>query len=418
MTDDAMVPKEKRKRKKCWSFSVGRRGFRVAVREEYPGSNLYIAMRDPELPPGSPPRSRSLGHRDREKAMETARAANREWEASGLATLTHTVTLGSILVWYQKFITPGKSPAAQENDVQKLKLWENVLGRHVDVGKLDTVFGTDQWKNFLQERAAGAIGPHGEEVPADKRIPIRKSSAGADLAFLVAVLNAAMNRVPPLIKLNPYANRKVFPIPHEKNARRPVVYHDRHLKIMAAVRESPELSGSMLADFLPLLEATGHRFSPVVSLRYRDLHLNTGPFGSILWPAETDKQHKEHWAPLSEDGRTAINAILKKRPPFRPDGLLFPDIKNPDRPYDYDRMAALLEKAERIAGVPKQDGSLFHAYRRKFGSERKNKPDVDVMALGGWKDLDTLKSCYQQADQGSMLDAIQNPDRLREVSQS
>ena len=65
-----MVPKEKRKRKKCWSFSVGRRGYRVSVREEYPGSNIYIAMRDPELPPGSPPRSRSLGHRDREKAME------------------------------------------------------------------------------------------------------------------------------------------------------------------------------------------------------------------------------------------------------------------------------------------------------------------------------------------------------------
>ncbi len=54
--------------------------------------------------------------------------------------------------------------------------------------------------------------------------------------------------------------------------------------------------------------------------------------------------------------------------------------------------SAWLERAEKIAGVEKQKGSLWHAYRRKWATERKHLPDVDIAAAGGWSDLSSLKS--------------------------
>ncbi len=61
-------------------------------------------------------------------------------------------------------------------------------------------------------------------------------------------------------------------------------------------------------------------------------------------------------------------------------------------------------KAEKLAEVPKQRGSLWHAYLRKWATERKHLPDVDVAAAGGWTETDSLKQCYQQADEATMLD--------------
>ncbi|MCR4342232.1 MAG: hypothetical protein NUW01_20335 [Gemmatimonadaceae bacterium] len=59
--------------------------------------------------------------------------------------------------------------------------------------------------------------------------------------------------------------------------------------------------------------------------------------------------------------------------------------------------------AERHAGLPKLDGSTWHAYRRKWASERKHLPLPDVAAAGGWKDTQTLLTCYQAADANTML---------------
>lgn len=45
-------------------------------------------------------------------------------------------------------------------------------------------------------------------------------------------------------------------------------------------------------------------------------------------------------------------------------------------------------------GVPKLKGALWHAYRRKWATERKDLPLRDVMAAGGWKDVTTLLTSY------------------------
>jgi hypothetical protein len=74
-----------------------------------------------------------------------------------------------------------------------------------------------------------------------------------------------------------------------------------------------------------------------------------------------------------------------------------------------------LRKAEALAGLKPQEGSLWHAYRRKWATERKHLPDVDVAAAGGWKDVSCLKTAYQQADPGTVLRVVLEPKEQREA---
>ena len=64
--------------------------------------------------------------------------------------------------------------------------------------------------------------------------------------------------------------------------------------------------------------------------------------------------------------------------------------------------------------LPKLDGSLWHAYRRKWASERKHLPLNDVAAAGGWKDVSTLLEVYQQSDAESVLAVTSVTLKLRE----
>ena len=75
---------------------------------------------------------------------------------------------------------------------------------------------------------------------------------------------------------------------------------------------------------------------------------------------------------------------------------------------------AWLRRAEELARVPKQVGGLWHPYRRKWATERKHLPDVDVAAAGGWAELTSLKRAYQQGDQDTMLRVVQEAGQLRE----
>lgn len=74
-----------------------------------------------------------------------------------------------------------------------------------------------------------------------------------------------------------------------------------------------------------------------------------------------------------------------------------------------------LRRAEHLAGLESQKGSLWHAYRRGWATSRKHLPDVDVAAAGGWKSLQALKASYQQADPATMLRVVLEPATLREA---
>ena len=74
-----------------------------------------------------------------------------------------------------------------------------------------------------------------------------------------------------------------------------------------------------------------------------------------------------------------------------------------------------LRAGERLAKLEPLKGSLWHAYRRKWATERKHLPDVDVAAAGGWKSLQALKDCYQQADAATMYQVVEGARQLREA---
>ncbi len=48
-------------------------------------------------------------------------------------------------------------------------------------------------------------------------------------------------------------------------------------------------------------------------------------------------------------------------------------------------------------------------------TERKHLHDVDVAAAGGWKDTESLKTAYQQADEATMLEVVLGAGELREA---
>jgi hypothetical protein len=52
----------------------------------------------------------------------------------------------------------------------------------------------------------------------------------------------------------------------------------------------------------------------------------------------------------------------------------------------------------------------WHGFRRRWATVRKHKPLKDVAWLGGWsaKDHKCLQSLYQQVDDDSVLDALED----------
>ncbi len=96
--------------------------------------------------------------------------------------------------------------------------------------------------------------------------------------------------------------------------------------------------------------------------------------------------------PLSPEARRAIDSILAERPGIGK-GFLFPSFTCEGEPVHQDAVALWLRSAEILAGVQKQDGSLFHAYRRGWATSRKFFPLVDVAATGGSSDTATLLKC-------------------------
>ncbi len=61
------------------------------------------------------------------------------------------------------------------------------------------------------------------------------------------------------------------------------------------------------------------------------------------------------------------------------------------------------------------EGGLWHPWRRKWATERKDMPLKDVAEAGGWRDPNTLLKCYQQPDEATMTRVVLEPGKLREA---
>jgi len=150
------------------------------------------------------------------------------------------------------------------------------------------------------------------------------------------------------------------------------------------------------------------------------------PFGRILKRAETDKEGVSGWVPISGSVRAGIDRIRSVNPALG-EWPLFPAPRaktevegRGEIPKAWTRHHArkLLERAERLAKLEKVEGGEFHPYRRKWSTERKHLPDVDVAHVGGWLDTRALKMSYQHADDLTAYAVIAEPNKLRELSEN
>ncbi len=239
-----------------------------------------------------------------------------------------------------------------------------------------------------------------------------------DFVWLKAVLNWAVSwEEQPghrLLRENPVRG---FQVPREENPRRPVANDDRYeatravsdtimMRLRAARKQ--QLQRSYLSEILDIANGTARRISAICQLRYEDLLLtptSSAPHGAIRWPGSTDKEGRAWAAPITAAVRGALERLLRERPGIGA-AYLFPSPVDPTRPIDYGLASEWLLRAERLAGLPKLKGGVWHPYRRRWATVRKHLPLTDVAAAGGWKSTQTLLKCYQQPDEATMLEVV------------
>jgi integrase len=416
------MAKPKRK-SRCWSHTEGARGYTVTVYEREPGGVLYARTFDPKLGGGKGGYRRlSLGHTNRERAEVYAVDQAAKLRTSQSELQGGKSTMARLLAEYLANRTPRKSSGEQQEDRRRAQMWARYLGPQRDPHAITL----GEWERFIDLRGCGQLGADGASVPEVQRRPVGARTVEADLKWLRWLLNWGTRWRDAAGK---YALRenavRGYDLPAEKNPARPLASDDRFDSLRAAseqVEMELRLGGkrtrqrSYLSELLDLLHDTGRRIRPICELRYEDLRLEPSPkapFGAIQWPGQTDKEGKAWSAPITPRARAALDRVLKERPGIV-GAYLFPCPTDPSRPVQYERVRTWLLAAERLAGLRKQHGSTFHAFRRAWATARKHLPTPDVAAAGGWNSTVTLDRCYQQPDEGTMLSVVLGGYELRE----
>jgi integrase len=266
---------------------------------------------------------------------------------------------------------------------------------------------------FTKKRLAGGIVVSPKLTTAQ----VRARSVEVDLQLLHTMLRWAVTvrsrSGRRLLDQNPLAGVRRI---REKNPKRPVATWERFqatkqkVQTLAASAKSDvsRLKWLKLELALTLAEATGRRLGSIRQLRWDDINLTQS---NIRWRSETDKKGKEWVIPIPEALREELRSF-RARMGGAFGGLLFPSHADRTKPVSRDAFGHWLRDAEERAGLPKLDGSLWHAYRRMWATRRKHLSVVDVAAAGGWSDVSTLLKCYQQADDDTLLEVMSSPRKI------
>jgi integrase len=167
---------------------------------------------------------------------------------------------------------------------------------------------------------------------------------------------------------------------------------------------------------LVIAEGTGRRIGAVRQLRYEDLRLQEGETAKIQWPADTDKKGRRWLTPITPEVRRRLLEVIRRRPGIG-SAPIFPAPRDRAQPVSDEVLRHWLRAVLAEAGLPRLPHEAFHGIRRKWATERKHLPDVDVAKAGGWRSLATMKRSYQQADDIGVLEAVLEPRKLRERRQ-
>ena len=158
-----------------------------------------------------------------------------------------------------------------------------------------------------------------------------------------------------------------------------------------------------------LAEATGRRLGSIRQLQWEDFRYDKG---SLYWRAGADKKGYNWEIPMPPEFMETVKSYRRELGAIA--GPVFAAANAKDGIMDRHLFDKWLMVAERAAKLPKLDGTMWHAYRRKWASERKHLNVKDVAAAGGWKDINTLLEVYQQSDEASVLAVMSEPKKLHE----
>jgi integrase len=249
---------------------------------------------------------------------------------------------------------------------------------------------------------------------------VRARAVESDLAHLHRMLNWAVTvraQGVRLLDANPLAGTKRV---HETSPRRPMTTWERFTKTRAAMRDFAVAAADddlarvrwLKMEFaLVLAEATGRRLGSIRQLHWQDIDLERA---TIHWRAEADKKGQDWDIPIPAALVEEIRGF--RRALAAVGGLCFPAEQDPTAPMDRKQFDKWLRRAETEAEVPKLLGGLWHPYRRKWATERKHLPIVDVAAAGGWRDKATLLECYTQPTNDALLAVMSEERKVRDVA--
>lgn len=366
---------KRKKRDTRWSFSTGDYGQTVTAYEETNGK-IYGRR------PGE--RSRSLGHRNRERAERWVTETHAKLTLGIESVGNPTPTVARITSLYLEHHSPDRGRASQQHDRRAGEMWAQVLGAGKDLHALTR----GEWESFSKARKSGVIDARGNPVPERDRRPVRQRAVAYDQQWLRGLILWAMTWQDRegryLMRENPAWG---FKLQSERNPKRPVATQDRYEQTrvksdqvtMTVWRNGRRHeTRSYLSELLDLANGTGRRISAICQLQYADLQLSEGPDGSIRWPEDTDKAGKEWLTPINATVRKALDRNKAERLGIGT-AYLFPSPRNARRPVSKDLVSAWLRRAEALAGLTPLDGSLWHAYRKN--GQRRGSTCLIAMSL-------------------------------------
>ena len=399
-----------RKKKSQWSKMIDVDGISIRLYERPAGTAVYMSFKwDGRKVQRSTKRS------DRREAAEYARRFVHGLVEDRFLGRSGPVTLAQVFRVYFTERAPTLSAKWCAHAKVRRTLFERAWGATAHVQDICQTH-VDQ---YVAARRKGSLSPDHTK----KRKAVRDGTLDGDFRWLSSVFNWAMkHRIEgkKLLTANPLHD---VDWPKEKNPLRPVASHSRFLDTMKVV-EQVDPSGRMRC-MLALARYTGRRESAICQLHASDILRHPAAMraalasqgmdesraehwehGAIRWRATFDKQGYDTLAPLSERARMELDAYMVKNPRLG-DAWLFPSPRKDVGPFRADVASKWLLKAEKLAGLPKLRGGIWHPYRRLWATERKNLPDADVAAAGGWRDTRALKLSYQHADAATMKAVVE-----------
>lgn len=389
-----------------WALSLGERGMRVRLFQKRRDGVFFRAV----WVPGSGCSQASLQTSNRDQAEQLGRELLAALQEANAPLSVGTVRLGDLARRYQVECTTHLDNTARtiEYEATLIERMVRFFGSNYDVRRLSDL----EWRRYELARRSGAT--KGKNGKPDRCVSDR--SVHGDFVLLRTMLGWACR-----VKL-PSGQRWLDRDPldgvvvrQEKNPKRPIASWNRFLRTRAALQQlaanAPDFSTAhrwIKVEFaLVLAEATGRRIGSIRALCWEDFDRDAQ---LVTWRAEHDKRGVEWVTPIPDSLCTDVEKFRRALGGLS--GQIFTGERNAAKLMNRRVLDRWLTEAEDLAGLQSLKGGSWHPYRRKWATERKHLPLVDVAAAGGWKDTQMLLKCYQQPDPDTILAVMNEPSKL------